>query len=186
MSGQSVCILSPAGGSTPLCLSVNVYDAKTIIVDNFYNDPSLGWLGWTQFDLGDGSIALWHTDSGAKLVAAADGSLSLRAGDIGNTQAYADDERWTVVVADTNPGNWGGIKIIFTDPLREFAHGMAIRPALNSDRNLNILGNGPYNPGSVVAAWDGWDNGKPNEVWAIGPFPTSTAADMQPAADATK
>jgi len=180
MSGQSVCILSPAGGSTPLCLSVNTYDAKTIIVDNFYSDPSDAWIGWTQFDLGDGSVALWHTDSSAKLVAAPDGSLSLRAGDIGNTPAYADDERWTIVTADFNPGIWGSIKNLFKE--RQYFAGWAIRPALNGDRNLNVLGNGPYNPGSVVAAWDGWDNGESNEVWAIVPFPTATVADAQPVA----
>ncbi|QBB71420.1 hypothetical protein ELE36_14235 [Pseudolysobacter antarcticus] len=186
MSGQSVCILSPAGGSTPLCLSVNVYDNATIIVDNFYDDPSLGWLSWTLFDLGDGSVALWHTDYAAKLVASADGSLSLRPGDMSNTQSYADDERWTIVRADTSPGMWGFIKNFITDPTRGYTAGLAIRPALNSDRNLNILGNGPYNPGSVVAAWDGWGNGEPNEVWAVVPFPTATAAEVQPVADAAE
>ncbi len=185
MSGQLVCILSPAGSSS-MCLSVNAYDAKTIIIDNFYNDPYLGWVSWTQFDLGDGSFALWHTDSGAKLVAAADGSLSLRPGDMNSTQGYTDDERWSIVVADINGGAWGFFKNHITDSLRSYSEGLAIRPVLNTDRNLNILGNGPYNWGSVVAAWDGWGNGEPNEVWGIVPFPTATTADVQQVADAAE
>ena len=44
---------------------------------------------------------------------------------------------------------------------------LAIRPSFDTDRNLNVLGNGPYQPGNLVAAWSGWDGGDQNEVWKL-------------------
>jgi len=39
--------------------------------------------------------------------------------------------------------------------------------ALNYDYNLNVAGNGPYNPGSKVIAWHGWSGGHANETWTF-------------------
>ena len=44
----------------------------------------------------------------------------------------------------------------------------AIRPARNTDMNLNVAGNGPYALNNTVLAWD-WDGGQPNEVWQLLP-----------------
>jgi len=41
----------------------------------------------------------------------------------------------------------------------------AVRPLITDDINLNVAGNGPYVPGSVVIGYDGWGGGKVNEVW---------------------
>src|SRR6266446_6623873 len=41
----------------------------------------------------------------------------------------------------------------------------AIRPLIDDDINLNVAGNGPYGPGSVVIGYNGWGGGKANEVW---------------------
>lgn len=45
--------------------------------------------------------------------------------------------------------------------------GVAIRAASDWNRNLNILGDGPYNPGAAVAAWEGWSGGASNEIWRM-------------------
>jgi hypothetical protein len=42
----------------------------------------------------------------------------------------------------------------------------AIRPLNNSSQNLNVLGNGPYRPGSAVSTW-AWGRGQGNETWTI-------------------
>jgi hypothetical protein len=54
--------------------------------------------------------------------------------------------------------------------------GLALRPLFDSDRNLNVLGSGPYKPGSKVAAYSGWSGGAPNETWSF--IPTKAAVDI--------
>ncbi|MEO8669778.1 MAG: hypothetical protein ABI411_00610 [Tahibacter sp.] len=176
-----ICLVSTCNTDTPLCLAVNVYDAKTIIVDNYVAE--LNWLRWLVDDLGNNNIALWHPDTKSKLVASEqDGSLSLRAGDIDSTTSYAADEIWSVARIQNSTNFWKA----FSDGAMElFGHGVtllvggyAMRPSFNTDRNLNVLGNGPYNPNSVVAAWDGWSGGAANERWLpafIGAAPATSA-----------
>jgi hypothetical protein len=84
-------------------------------------------------------------------------------------------QTWNVVVA-TGPGpsywDWTkytpvGAVLNKVDP-RTYSFekgGLAFRPAFDFDRNLNILGDGPYASGSRVAAWDGWGGGDANEMW---------------------
>jgi hypothetical protein len=47
---------------------------------------------------------------------------------------------------------------------------LAVRPGFSTSYNLNVAGDGPYGPGSVVIAWDGWGGGQPNEIWTFGPL----------------
>jgi hypothetical protein len=53
----------------------------------------------------------------------------------------------------------------------DFWNGFALRPLSNSDLNLNVLGNGPYNAGNAVSIWS-WAGGAPNEVWKATHVPT--------------
>ena len=46
------------------------------------------------------------------------------------------------------------------------ASNCAIRPLRNSGQNLNVIGNGPYRPGSAVSTWS-WGRGRDNETWMI-------------------
>lgn len=47
---------------------------------------------------------------------------------------------------------------------------LAVRPTLSSSLNLNVEGAGPYAPGNLVIAYDGWGGGQPNEVWSFAPL----------------
>lgn len=42
----------------------------------------------------------------------------------------------------------------------------ALQYAPDSGQNLNVFGDGPYNPGAAVGTW-GWSGGAQNEVWQI-------------------
>lgn len=42
----------------------------------------------------------------------------------------------------------------------------AVQFAYNTDWNLNVSGNGPYNPGNPVLIWK-WKDGQPNETWSL-------------------
>jgi hypothetical protein len=44
----------------------------------------------------------------------------------------------------------------------------AVQWAQDISQNLNLLGNGPYNPGMAVGTWS-WGGGDPNEVWKFLP-----------------
>jgi hypothetical protein len=43
---------------------------------------------------------------------------------------------------------------------------VAIRPSADDSQNLNVFGNGPWNPGNAVGTW-AWGRGQPNEMWAF-------------------
>jgi len=46
----------------------------------------------------------------------------------------------------------------------------ALRPFRDSNQNLNVFGDGPYNVGNPVGTW-GWDGGQINETWYMSPQP---------------
>jgi len=46
----------------------------------------------------------------------------------------------------------------------------AIRPFHDSNQNLNVFGDGPYNVGNPVGTW-GWSGGQINENWYMSPQP---------------
>lgn len=48
----------------------------------------------------------------------------------------------------------------------------ALQYAPDGNQNLNVFGDGPYNPGAAVGTWE-WSGGADNEVWQI-------VADQQP------
>lgn len=114
--------------------------------DGFY--IFLASNGWPLYAADDGSVSLWLPDYS-----------SVRPNVLWNTVQAQYDE------ADHMP--W------WSDMLKPFAHTVpmggfrAFRPSFDTNRNLNVLGDGPYVPGSTVAAWDGWGGGDSNEVWAI-------------------
>ena len=108
------------------------------------------------------------------MLSGADGQLGIRPSLPMPESSYSGDETWTLATYHPSVNWWDVIAAPFDNGLSlPFAvstpyPGVAIRPSSDSDRNLNILGNGPYVAGSTVAAWDGWGGGDSNEVWLIG------------------
>jgi hypothetical protein len=101
------------------------------------------------------------------------GLVLARADDVITYSAYA---QWNFVVAHHRPdSSWGWL--LDANPATAIAQaadpnifappvgGYAVRPQFDYDRNLNVLGDGPYVGGSQVQAWHGWSNASPNEVW---------------------
>lgn len=151
------------------CLSLSRVDHVSLVIDVY--DAADSWQQWLVIR-SQNAIALWHMDTGSKLVCAQDGTLSLRFGPGGpaNVGEYAEDELWTMVaVSPPSHSIWDWVQATFTDLFvdvtRYYNNGFAVRPLFDDDRNLNVLGNGPYPANSIVAAWDGWDGGDANEVW---------------------
>lgn len=151
------------------CLSLSRVNNVSLVIDTFNLADS--WQQWLVIR-SQNAIALWHMDTGSKLVCAQDGSLSLRYGPGGpaNVEEYAEDELWTMVAVSPPSGNiwdWvkGYVSGLFVAITQSYPEGFAMRPLFDDDRNLNVLGNGPYPPDSIVAAWDGWGGGNANEVW---------------------
>ena len=67
-----------------------------------------------------------------------------------------------------SPKNDGALTLIDVTPDMQRATwnvgGVAIQLRDNTDMNLNVAGNGPYQPGNPVLAYN-WSEGKPNEKW---------------------
>lgn len=159
----------------PLCLSVR----ENAFVSSDYYRPDEQRLRWQVDRIDDnGNIAIWVSGQPRVLAASmSDGSLSLREKSEQGTLSYATDEIWNVVVPDLSASARHGLEAsIGATILIPFLFGgtqepdvqagpVAVRPNLDYDRNLNVLGNGPYGPGDTVAAWDGWGGGDFNEVW---------------------
>jgi len=176
-----IVLRSPAGflSGQHLALSVNPADGATLIVDTI--DTSSPWQRWGIDQLSGRNFALWH-GTGALLVAdMSSGALSLRPNGydaLTSRLHYATDEIWNLadesdrtlqqLAVDTGES----VRQFFSGETRARPPGFAVRPNFDYNRNLNILGDGPYQPGSSVAAWDGWGGGDPNEVW-MPVFPTS-------------
>ncbi len=66
--------------------------------------------------------------------------------------------------------NSNGMYWNFADPFT--ANWEAVQYVPDGNQNLNVFGDGPYNPGAAVGSWE-WSGGQPNEVWQI-------VADTQP------
>ncbi|WP_257385715.1 hypothetical protein [Tahibacter caeni] len=175
-SSPEVVLCSFVAPPPPLCLGVR---ENAFVSTDYYraDEPRLRW----QVDRidGNGNIAIWVSGQPRVLVASmSDGSLSLRDKSEEGTLSYATDEIWNVVTPDLSasarhaleatigvsvliPFLLGGVQ----QPGVQTGGPVAVRPNFDYDRNLNILGNGPYGPGDTVAAWDGWGGGDPNEIW---------------------
>ena len=108
------------------------------------------------------------------MLSGSDGQLGIRPSRPMLESSYSGDETWTLAPYHPSLNWWDVVAAPLTYGMTlQFAlttpyPGVAIRPSSDSDRNLNILGNGPYVAGSTVAAWDGWGVGHANEVWLIG------------------
>lgn len=165
---------SPAGylSGQRLALSVNPADGQSLIVDTL--DTSSPWQRWGIDEISARNFALWH-GSGALLVAdMSSGALSLRPSAYDallSRTRYATDEIWNL--AESSNRTLQQLAVVVGDTVRQFFSGearihppgFAVRPNFDYNRNLNILGSGPWQPGRSVAAWDGWSGGDFNEVW---------------------
>ncbi|HTW84446.1 MAG TPA: hypothetical protein VMD91_10290 [Candidatus Sulfotelmatobacter sp.] len=166
---------------TPLAGSVSIRTNWQIPLDMVWEmtsddfNPNAADFGGTvrfrnlQFD---GYLSTLGTDSGSLLLhpfaASGDG---------------ATVQLWNLTIArGPAPSSWnwtqytpGGaiLKAIVPQAYESFPGGAAIRPNFDYDRNLNILGDGPYVAGSAVEAWDGWSGGADNEVWMLLPYDPS-------------
>jgi len=118
---------------------------------------------------GDWIILEVGGDEGS-LVSDGDGNLSL---------AFANEQvpHWNIAVVDSGlafdalqdlltPG-FAIIDSIDRSLLAGASVAYAFRPTFDYDRNLNVLGDGPYNPGNPVAAYHGWSGGANNEIWLV-------------------
>jgi hypothetical protein len=169
---------SPVGyfSGQRLALSINPTDGQSLIVDTL--DTSSPWQRWGIDQISDRNFALWH-GTGALLIAdMSSGALSLRPNGydaLASRTHYATDEIWNLAdsTANTLQQLAAGIANTVADTFRQFfagetrayIPGFAIRPNFNYNRNLNILGDGPWQAGRTVAAWEGWGGGDPNELW---------------------
>jgi len=176
MIGTPVIILSYASDkTTSLCLSVNPQNANAIVIEPYVaNDRHQIWF---QIDSGGGTYVFWNVAAqGLLVLSGSDGQLGIRPSLPMPESSYSGDETWTLAPYKPSVNWWDVIAAPFVAGMTlPFAvstpyPGVAIRPSSNSDRYLNVLGNGPYIAGSTVAAWDGWGGGHGNEVWLIGPI----------------
>ncbi len=62
----------------------------------------------------------------------------------------------------------GGLSNLTTWDVVAGGNALAVRPTLSPSLNLNVSGAGSVaQPGTAVIAWDGWNNGEPNEIWTF-------------------
>jgi hypothetical protein len=87
---------------------------------------------------------------------------------------YLFTNKATAMIAHIAPGNGNRVLLIGLTSLNiissvwtiggDIRTNCAIRPFSDSNQNLNVFGNGPYNAGSPVGTW-GWSGGDVNETW---------------------
>jgi hypothetical protein len=161
MIGTAVTIISyTSDKTTAMCLSVNPINVNAIVIEPYVaNDKHQQWF---QINSGGGTFAFWDVETQALLVMnRPDGQLGIRPSLPMPESSYSGDETWTLAPYKPSVNWWDVIAAPFVEGLSlPFAvstpyPGVAIRPSSNSDRNLNILENGPYVAGSTVVAWDG-------------------------------
>jgi hypothetical protein len=168
-----VCVIMSATG-----LALTVTDEAGITVDRPHSDirdqsrvaqPQR----WTAYPVGDDLMFItnWPQNAGRALAMRPDGSLATDQLNIFAHESANVLHRWNIAsISPKNPfPDWAFPVSQIDDLVRKDADTgfVAIRPASNYDRNLNILGDGPYGPGSAIAAWDGWSGGDPNESWVL-------------------
>jgi hypothetical protein len=135
-----------------------------------YMDPKATGQRWQFVQSGGDWIILEVGGDEGSLVSDVDGNLSL---------AFANEQvpHWNIAVVDSGlsfdalqdlltPG-FGIIDSIDRSLLAGASTAYAFRPTFDYDRNLNVLGDGPYNPGNPVAAYRGWSGGANNEIWLV-------------------
>jgi hypothetical protein len=138
-------------------------------VTTAYMDPHATGQRWQFRQSGDDWIILSVGEEGS-LMSDGDGNLSL---------AYANEQipHWNIAVVDSGlrfdalqdgltPG-FATIDSIDRSLLAGASVAYAFRPTFDYDRNLNVLGDGPYGPGNPVAAYRGWSGGANNEIWLV-------------------
>lgn len=181
-NAYNILICSPAGlmQQQRLCLSVDPGDGRSLIVAE--RDPDSTYQHWIVIDLGNSNFAFWNDPLHVLVADMGSGALSLRYKPAGPEAPYATDEFWNGALNQSlldfiknsfiQAGQ--GIAGLFTGETRIHWPGVAMRPNFDYNRNLNILGDGPWAPGRSVAAWDGWGGGDPNELWWMESRPAST------------
>lgn len=169
--GTRVAIMSYASQDPLLCLGVDVSNGGLRIIADRH-DPGDTMQQWGMIDAGNGMNAFFNFGAQSLLyLSGSDGELSLMPQIPAVGQTFDWRTTWTMASGKASVNWWALALLPFTDGATghfvvNAPHaGLAIRPSSDDDRNLNVLGNGPYNPGSLVAAWDGWGGGDANEVW---------------------
>src|SRR3981081_3757058 len=132
-----------------------------------YMDPKATGQRWQFVQSGGDWIILEAGGDQGSLMSDGDGNLSL---------AYANEQvpHWNIAVVDSGltfdalqdlltPG-FATIDSIDRSLLAGASTAYAVRPTFDYDRNLNVLGDGPYDPGDPVAAYRGWSGGANNEI----------------------
>lgn len=169
----NVLICSPAGFAQGqrLCLGLDPNDRSSLIVSE--RDPDSTLQHWIAVFLGNNNIAFWNDPLHVLVADMGTGALSLRYKTGGPEATYATDEFWNGALNQswqdflkqsfTQFGN--SVAGLFSGETHIHFPGVAMRPNFDYNRNLNILGDGPWNAGRSVAAWDGWGGGDPNELW---------------------
>lgn len=180
-NAYNVLICSPAGflQQQRLCLSVDPADGSSLIVAA--RDPDSALQHWIVMDLGNSNFAFWNDPLHVLVADMGTGALSLRYKPAGPGAPYATDEFWNGAlnqsladfIKNTLVQFGQGVAGLFTGATHIHWPGIAVRPNFDYNRNLNILGDGPWAPGRRVAAWDGWGGGDPNELWWLESRPAS-------------
>ncbi|TDR41523.1 hypothetical protein DFR29_1104 [Tahibacter aquaticus] len=190
LATQPLILFSPAGSPLKLCLCVGP-DKQSLVVEPYrYGDTSQYWFV-DSLD-SSGNIALWSGNGKRVLNVGGDGALTVQAKSLDGELSYDTNERLNV--AEVTPGDGAAktalgwaiagalIPLVFglnaagsLPPTVTLGAPYAIRPCFDFDRNFNILGDGPWQAGCAVAAWDGWGGGNPNELWWFG-LPSETGS----------
>jgi len=161
-------------------LALTVTDEAGIMVDRpraDVRDQSLVAQSqrWSAYPAGDDLMFItnWPQNAGRVLAMRADGSLATDQLNIFAHESSNVLHRWNIArISPKNPfPDWAFPAAQIDDLIKKEVNAttgfVAIRAASDYDRNLNILGDGPYQPGSAIAAWDGWSGGDPNESWVL-------------------
>jgi hypothetical protein len=170
-----VCVILSATG-----LALTVTDQAGITVDTPHADITKQSVTahpqrWSAYPAGDDLMFItnWPGNAGRVLAMRPDGSLATDHLDIFAHESSNVLHRWNIAtLRPKNPfPDWVAPAAQIVDFVNKEGNArtgfVAVRPASDYDRNLNILGDGPYQPGSAIAAWDGWSGGDPNESWAL-------------------
>ena len=79
---------------------------------------------------------------------------------------YSPGGNGSLVTLEPFNVNSNGMYWNFADPFTQNWEALQYVP--DENQNLNVFGDGPYNPGAAVGTWE-WSGGADNEVWQIVP-----------------
>jgi hypothetical protein len=172
--------------------TIAAYDAGKLPEENLHGNGPAGLGGRSEMKMSVPPADLLHsvvflqsgTATNLVLAAGFDGSVTLQLFQPNDPRQQWDMvyyDHWGIAYINQGTGQALGVgpgePLVLRDPalldrLSIWTLGSdeglgyhAVRPLITDDINLNVAGNGPYVPGSVVIGYDGWGGGKVNEVW---------------------